>query len=100
MALTAANGNVDLHLSRMDQRLICLVDPIFYLHHAQLDHLWWRWQSVFPHRRKKEYNGKHMHNSTGEAHLTDLLLVGGIANDIPVAQVLDTTDGFLCYRYE
>lgn len=46
-----------------------------------------------------EYSGKHMYNSNGEAQLADLLLVGDLAHDIPVAQMVDTSGGFLCYKY-
>lgn len=40
-----------------------------------------------------------MFNSTGNATLTDPLMVGGFAADIPVAQVMNTQGGFLCYQY-
>lgn len=98
MALTAANGS-NIRRSTL-YALTRVTDPIFFLHHAQLDRLWWRWQQKFPHRRSKEYSGKHMYNSTGEARLDDLLLVGGLARDIPVSQVMSASGGLLCYRYE
>ncbi|WDK18396.1 hypothetical protein CGRA01v4_09681 [Colletotrichum graminicola] len=75
-------------------------DPVFYLHHAQIDHLWWRWQQEDKATRLYEYEGKHMFNSTdGTASLSDTLQYGGFAEDIPVSWVMDTEDGFLCYRY-
>lgn len=78
----------------------CLKDPIFYLHHAQLDHLWWQWQQEDRAKRLTEYEGKHMHNSTAnDANLDSLLLYGKFARDIPVSEVMDTEGGVLCYRY-
>ncbi|KAK6814605.1 Tyrosinase ustQ [Aspergillus parasiticus] len=74
-------------------------DPLFYVHHAQLDRLWWRWQQENPDLRLKEYHGKHMYNSTGNATLDDILMYGGFAEDIPVSRVMDTKGGFLCYTY-
>ncbi|KAM3433970.1 hypothetical protein MY4824_005703 [Beauveria thailandica] len=74
-------------------------DPLFYLHHAQLDRMWWRWQQARPASRLSEYKGKHMYNSTGNATLDDILMYGDFAQDIPVAKVMDTQGGFLCYKY-
>ncbi|TIC95046.1 Tyrosinase ustQ [Colletotrichum higginsianum] len=75
-------------------------DPVFYLHHAQIDHLWWRWQQENKAARLYEYEGKHMFNSTdGEASLSDMLHYGGFTEDIPVSLVMDTEGGRLCYRY-
>ncbi|KAI5798769.1 hypothetical protein FPQ18DRAFT_366119 [Pyronema domesticum] len=32
-------------------------DPLFYLHHAQMDRLWWKWQQMDPERRLKDIAG-------------------------------------------
>ncbi|KAM0795969.1 hypothetical protein BDR22DRAFT_893659 [Usnea florida] len=74
-------------------------DPVFFVHHVQLDRLWWRWQQEDLDHRIDEYRGKHMYNSTGEASTSDILMYAGFAEDIPVSQVMDTQGGFLCYRY-
>ncbi|KAH6623942.1 putative tyrosinase [Chaetomium tenue] len=75
-------------------------DPLFFLHHAQLDRTWWRWQQEDPRRRMAEYEGKHMFNSTtSNATVNDMLLFGGFAKDIPVQDVMNTEGGLLCYRY-
>ncbi|KAH8785171.1 putative tyrosinase [Diaporthe sp. PMI_573] len=75
-------------------------DPIFYVHHAQMDHLWWQWQQEDLQKRLIEYNGKHMHNSTGQdAGLDSMLVYGGFTDDIPVSHVMNTEGGKLCYRY-
>ncbi|KAH9231991.1 hypothetical protein K456DRAFT_1751177 [Colletotrichum gloeosporioides 23] len=58
-------------------------DPVFYLHHAQIDHLW----------------GTHQRDSTGNATLPDILQFGGFMEDVSVSHVMDTQNKFLCYRY-
>ncbi|KAH8689854.1 monooxygenase [Talaromyces proteolyticus] len=74
-------------------------DPIFFVHHAQLDRLWWQWQQENLGKRVQEYHGEHMFNSTRKVSLSDMTMVGGLAEDIPVSKVMNTKDGFLCYRY-
>ncbi|KAK3949210.1 hypothetical protein QBC32DRAFT_379248 [Pseudoneurospora amorphoporcata] len=76
-------------------------DPLFYVHHASLDRMWWRWQWEIPEVRLTEYNGKHMFNSTpGEASLKDVLLYGGFTDDVLVERAMSTESGELCYRYQ
>ena len=80
-------------------KLMPAADPIFFLHHAQLDHLWWLWQQQDL-QRLKEYAGKHMYNSTDDnASGLDMLQFGGFVEDIPVVRVMNTKNGFLCYQY-
>jgi tyrosinase len=86
-------------LSCDETTLTTLTDPVFYVHHAQLDRMWWRWQQEDHRVRSTEYEGKHMFNSTGNATIDDMLMFGGFAEDIPVSKVMDTEGGFLCYRY-
>ncbi|OLN86639.1 Tyrosinase 4 [Colletotrichum chlorophyti] len=75
-------------------------DPVFYLHHAQIDHLWWRWQQQDRAKRLYEYGGKQTSTSTKvEASVVDTLHYGGFIEDIPISKVMDTENGFLCYRY-
>ncbi|KAK3348902.1 tyrosinase-like protein [Lasiosphaeria hispida] len=74
-------------------------DPLFFVHHAQLDRLWWKWQQDHPQTRLAEYRGFHMFNSTGEASLDDTLMFGGFTEDIAVRQAMNTEAGLLCYRY-
>ncbi|KAK3349069.1 hypothetical protein B0T25DRAFT_457918, partial [Lasiosphaeria hispida] len=84
-AMTAANGKFH---------------PLFYVHHAQLDRMWWRWQQEHPSVRLAEYEGKHMYNSPdGEASLEDTLMYGGFTQDVSVGTVMDAEGGLLCYRY-
>ncbi|KAI0436029.1 putative tyrosinase [Xylaria telfairii] len=75
-------------------------DPIFFLHHTQIDRLWWKWQSQDFKVRSLAYNGPSRHNSTITAQLTDLIEMAGLAAEIPVSSVMTINNGFLCYKYE
>lgn len=87
------------HSSRAWRLTRRCADPLFYVHHAQLDRMWWRWQQEDPRHRTAEYEGKHMFNSTDNATVNDMLLFGGFAEDIPVRDVMSTEGGLLCYKY-
>ena len=49
--------------------------------------------------RAGQYQGVAAHGESNKASMEDLLLMGGLAPDIPVSHVLDTEGDFLCYRY-
>jgi len=75
-------------------------EPVFYLHHAQVDYLWARWQNAQP-NRKMDYGGPITRGSTrNEAKLTDRLQFLGITPDTVVRNTMDTTAAPYCYRYE
>ncbi|OAA73408.1 tyrosinase [Cordyceps fumosorosea ARSEF 2679] len=74
-------------------------DPLFFLHHANLDRLWWTWQRQGPRDRQMQYLGQHMYNSTGDARLDDMLMYDGFTADVPVYQVMDAERGLHCYTY-
>ncbi|KAK1979541.1 hypothetical protein LZ30DRAFT_751360 [Colletotrichum cereale] len=72
-------------------------DPIFYLHHAQLDRLWFIWQKRDEQIRLTDYSGGA--NSDESATLNDLLYMEGLDEDVRVSQMMDTKSGSLCYQY-
>ncbi|KAK2807781.1 hypothetical protein FQN50_005323 [Emmonsiellopsis sp. PD_5] len=73
-------------------------DPIFYLHHSQLDRVWWLWQLRDKTDRVKSYGG--IADSSGRnVTLSDILPLAGLEKDIAVADVMDTEGGEMCYRY-
>ena len=74
-------------------------DPIFFLHHAQLDRLWWLWQQAQPNNSTFEYTGHHMTNSSGNASLEDRLFMDTLAVDVSVEDVMSTKGKCLCYEY-
>ncbi|KAG4254495.1 hypothetical protein FPRO04_09676 [Fusarium proliferatum] len=76
-------------------------EPLFFLHHAQIDRLWWLWQKENS-TRLTEYNGLYKNINQTEQHevsLKDILVMGGIDEDLAVGDVMDTTKGPLCYTY-
>ncbi|KAG5761764.1 hypothetical protein H9Q72_010133 [Fusarium xylarioides] len=76
-------------------------EPLFFMHHAQIDRLWWLWQKENS-TRLTEYNGLYKNINQTEQHevsLDDVLMMGGIDEDLTVGDVMDTTKGPLCYTY-
>ena len=72
-------------------------DPIFFLHHAQVDRLWWLWQQADLEVRGMEYeSGLDWMPPVG---LDDRLQMKGLAKDVRVRDVMSTTAGGLCYGY-
>ncbi|KAF2873321.1 hypothetical protein BDV95DRAFT_488915 [Massariosphaeria phaeospora] len=74
-------------------------DPLWWLHHAQLDRLWWQWQHVYPEDRLSQYLGPAIEDRTQNVSLFDVLVFGGLAPDVAVREIMDAETGVLCYRY-
>lgn len=77
--------------------LTTIADPIFYLHHSQLDRIWWLWQSRDKQNRVKSYDGKA--DGGADVTLSDLLPLAGLDEDLTVAEIMDTESNGMCYRY-
>lgn len=79
-------------------------DPLFFLHHAQIDRLWWLWQQKDPDTRLSEFSGPVMSSSGDatdtEASLLDTIVMLGLAADIAVGDVMKTDSALLCYKYK
>jgi len=73
-------------------------DPIFFLHHVQLDRLWWLWQREDP-QRLLAYNGKAKDHSAQSASLDDPVNMNGLAPDVAVSKMMVAEASGLCYRY-
>jgi len=79
-------------------------DPIFWLHHAYLDYVWWKWQGEDQSRIHDltdagyETQGE---PATGYVETTEgtVLSVYDILPSITVGDVLYTKGGYLCYVY-
>jgi len=74
-------------------------DPIFFLHHGQLDRIWWLWQQENPEERLTEFVGRAHSYSNATASLNDLLDLNGFVPNVLVSTVMDTVGGTLCYQY-
>ncbi|KAI0530158.1 hypothetical protein GGR58DRAFT_518702 [Xylaria digitata] len=73
-------------------------DPIFWLHHVQLDRLWWLWQQEAPQQRLNDYR-QHESERQRPTSLENVLEYNGLADGVRVGQVMDTENHMLCYRY-
>ncbi|KAH7173346.1 uncharacterized protein B0J16DRAFT_418652 [Fusarium flagelliforme] len=76
-------------------------EPLFFLHHAQIDRIWWMWQQKKA-GRDAEYNGKGMQYPSRErkdVKLDDVLNMWGLAKDLKIKDVMNPSKGPLCYRY-
>ncbi|KAH6659445.1 hypothetical protein BKA67DRAFT_652674 [Truncatella angustata] len=73
-------------------------DPLFFLHHGQLDRVWWQWQQDRSYQRLLEYSANGDEGKQTR-YLSDVISLGVLANNVSVQEVMDTEAGFLCYRY-
>ncbi|EUC43622.1 hypothetical protein COCMIDRAFT_38490 [Bipolaris oryzae ATCC 44560] len=79
-------------------------DPLFYLHHAFVDRLWWNWQSEDPDNRLYQLGGS---SSQGpceeeceETTLDYVMTTYEILPNVTVRDVMDIQGGYLCYKYD
>ncbi|KAG4440811.1 hypothetical protein IFR05_003683 [Cadophora sp. M221] len=79
-------------------------DPIFFLHHTQIDRLWYLWQRQDPEKRNNEYSGIRTQDqfdgaTPPEASLENWLPMRGMATDLQVKDLMKTESELLCYTY-
>jgi tyrosinase len=97
LLLTAPSGKIFwLHVAFA--LTVSFPDPVFFLHHGQLDRLWWRWQGQAA-DRLSQYGGLKEHGSNETASKHDKLRMGGLAPDMPVADILNVGSKPWCYGY-
>ncbi|KAF8990052.1 tyrosinase [Cyathus striatus] len=75
-------------------------DPLFFLHHANLDRIWWKWQTADVQNRLYQVSGR----STVQPPWVNVtldypLLTEPLASDIPIYDVMDIRSPPLCYTY-
>ncbi|KAG5657919.1 hypothetical protein KAF25_007952 [Fusarium avenaceum] len=85
-------------------------DPLFWLHHTQLDYMWSLWQKADKSRLADIGGARTIDGfgpSSDKVELTTLdtpLWMGFMNDDVPVKAVMDTLngdgEGVLCYEYE
>ncbi|KAK3306517.1 uncharacterized protein B0T15DRAFT_527438 [Chaetomium strumarium] len=76
-------------------------DPVFYLHHAMIDRVWWIWQMQDPSSRLTQVAGS-VAGSRRQGKGTDLVDLGINAPAVAINDLLDTMgglDGQMCYIY-
>lgn len=80
-------------------------DPLFYLHHAFVDRVWWQWQRRNVEQRVKEISGFTTQRRPADGwkavRMGDKLKMHGVIPDYTVAEVMDplAEDGPFCYDY-
>lgn len=77
-------------------------DPIFFLHHAMVDRLYWVWQALHPKVAKDIFGTITILNMppSRDALKTDILNLGVLAPSINIADALDTLGNSpFCYIY-
>ncbi|KAK1757917.1 putative tyrosinase [Echria macrotheca] len=88
-------------------------DPIFFLHHANLDRVWWSWQKMDLKKRLTDISGPielmdYGNEKTGNVTLAFPVSMGGptTAADVTVGDLMDIKacgkggKGVLCYDYD
>ncbi|KAF9036288.1 hypothetical protein BJ165DRAFT_1417209 [Panaeolus papilionaceus] len=79
-------------------------DPVFFLHHANLDRLWWSWQKKNLAQRLTDMSGPihimdYNNAEGGNVTLAFPLSVGVNADDVVINDVMHIQRGELCYDY-
>jgi tyrosinase len=96
-------------------------DPLFFLHHTNLDRLWWKWQQANLTTRLSEMSGRSIPPLTsltsygwlfpsdavmdydGDAYNTTTLnhnlWMGGVGSNATVGQVMDLNGDLICAEY-
>lgn len=80
-------------------------DPLFYLHHANIDRVWWSWQKKDLNKRLKDISGPVIladwNNDLGPNTTLQYQLDLGYSNGkAKVADTMDIKGGLLCYDYD
>ncbi|RDL39904.1 Di-copper centre-containing [Venustampulla echinocandica] len=77
-------------------------DPMFWLHHAQIDRTWWIWQNQDLKNRQNAISGTLTLGNfppTRNGTLDDLIDLGVSAAPVTIRSLMSTTEGPLCYIY-
>lgn len=74
-------------------------DPLFYLHHANLDRVWWKWQRANPATRLTDISGPTTVNGTTQVTLDYVMDFPGIGPNITVRETMDSYLQPNCFFY-
>ncbi|KAJ7429737.1 Di-copper centre-containing protein [Mycena galericulata] len=87
-------------------------EPLFWMHHAMVDKMWYDWQNAHPANTKEFFGGsvEALENATyynefpnGAAPfltVNSTMPADGLFPEATIGSVMSTTDGMLCYVYE
>jgi tyrosinase len=94
-------------IGQMGDLYVSPADPIFHMHHANLDRVWWSWQSRALELRLQDISGPiflmdYANAQGGNVTLDFIMSLGVSAPNVTVRDVMDITgsggEGRLCYR--
>ena len=80
-------------------------DPIFFMHHCNLDRVWWSWQMRDLKHRLTDISGPiylmdYDNQQGGNVTLDFEMSVGVNAHNITVRDTMNIKGGYLCYDYD
>lgn len=77
-----------------------VADPLFFLHHSNLDRIWWIWQRADPAKRLYQISGRStVAPPYRNVTLDDLLNFGTFFPAVPIRQVMNIESEPSCYTY-
>lgn len=77
-----------------------IIDPLFYLHHGNLDRIFTYWQSKDPSRLTKVGGPVAPFDYSGTNVTLDFKIgIGALAPTVTLKDVLDSQGNTLCYKY-
>ncbi|EGG07311.1 uncharacterized protein MELLADRAFT_85700 [Melampsora larici-populina 98AG31] len=86
---------VNDELTNMDHQY-----SLFFLHHANIDWLWWKWQQADRSNRLFEYGGnRRRRSSRQDATLSDRIEFLGLSRNPTISSVMDISTFPHCYTY-
>ncbi|RAK81955.1 tyrosinase family protein [Aspergillus fijiensis CBS 313.89] len=83
-------------------------DPVFFMHHAYIDKVWWAWQKADPINRMYDISGPTLNHTANvepaggwqNATLHYALSSFEIKPNVTIGTVMNTQGGYLCYGYD
>jgi tyrosinase len=105
----------------MDDVSLSPVDPLFFMHHTNLDRIWWEWQSLNE-SRLTDMSGQNVANLTflveaqpknmpeslftpyfgdngSETTLDHVMWMAGLVENITIREVMDLKSDAICVEY-
>ncbi|KAI8276743.1 hypothetical protein K4K59_009686 [Colletotrichum sp. SAR11_240] len=94
------------HQSELVRLQLTAGDPLFWLHHCNIDRSWWSWQSRNLTERLHDISGPitpfdHDNRLGGNVTLDFEVRTNSTINvNLPIRDLMDIGNGFLCYTYD
>ncbi|KAI9712740.1 MAG: hypothetical protein M1820_001362 [Bogoriella megaspora] len=94
----AGHGSVGMTLNDLFGGTI---DPAFWLHHSEMDHIWTQWQAIDESRRDQYYGTDVVYNAGGNpVNASTPIEFSTLGQPITLGEAKDPLSGPYCYRYE